>query len=489
MRATRVGLCIVAVLAWMGIARGAFADEPVAAREPQLMSETAEVTSVVDAFDKNDPFDLNLVLGFTQSWKNAKIRRETNLNQPGLASGGFVPASENIASYSSSMSTLLVGADVGIYHDLALILRVPVILSWSQSLSDLNGSAAVAPQVLADPAGGQLFSVPFTSPTRSGVDWVSAGIDWAISNQQRDDTKPTWVIGIEGRLAVGSPLHACNANAAQGTPQCPDPSKWTDPTASRDPGISRGYSSVIGKTVWSRRFGYVEPYSGFWVQADLPTGTNDFGNWNPQNNLERTPPLLGSFALGLEVIPYEHRERFQRLSADFRFKGTYHSPGRDYSELFDALGSSQAASLRAPNPATWVTNPNGNMPASIPGTTCPQGGVCPAQAVYFTGVTEQQAYGSFTLSASATFQVGEYVKFTAGTAFSYSQPHLVTAADTCNPSILDSGQAGPCRNVQTGQVQGVPNPDHHDIIDLPGHRFSVDDTTVVDLFVTGVVMF
>src|SRR5579859_3900995 len=126
-----LGLCFVAALALSGVARSAHADEPVAAREPSLMSETAEITTVADAFDKDDPFDLNLVLGFTQSWKNAKIRRESNLSQPGLATGGFVPASENIASYSSSMSTLLVGADVGIYRDLALILRVPVILSWS----------------------------------------------------------------------------------------------------------------------------------------------------------------------------------------------------------------------------------------------------------------------------------------------------------------------------------------------------------------------
>jgi hypothetical protein len=494
MRATRSGLCIVAVLALLAVPGVGFADEPVAAREPQLMSETAEITSVADAFDKNDPFDLNLIVGFAQSWKNAKIRRETNLNQPGLASGGFVPATANIASYSSTMSTLLVGADVGIYRDLALILRVPIILSWAQNLGDLNGSTAVAQQLLQDPSGGQLFNLPFTSPTRSGIDYISAGLDWAISNQQRDETKPTWVIGVEGRLAVGSPLHACNANPPSGTPQCPDPSDPGNPNLNRDPGISRGMESIIAKTTWSRRFGYVEPYSGFWVQADFPTGDSDFGKWNPVNNLERTPPLQGSFMLGLEVIPYEHREQFQRLSADFRFRGTYHSPGRDYSELFDALGSSQATSLRTPNPATWTANPdpatNAAVP-SIPGNPCPQGGVCKAQPIYFTGVTEQQAYGSFSVGASATWQAGQYVKFTAGTGLTYSQPHLVTAADTCNPSILDSGQAGPCRSTTPGhaQVQGVPNPDHHDIVDLPGHRFSVDDTTIVDLYIMGIVMF
>jgi hypothetical protein len=197
------GLGIVAVLALIGVARPAWADEPVSVREPRLMSETAEITTVADAFDKDDPFDLNLVLGFTQSGAHAKIRRETQLNQAGLATGGFIPASENIASYSSTMSTLLVGADVGIYQDLALILRLPVILSWSQQLGDLDGSSAVAAQRLvdpSDPSGNPLFSVPFKSPTRSGLDYISAGLDWAIYNQQRDETKPTWVIGIEGRF-------------------------------------------------------------------------------------------------------------------------------------------------------------------------------------------------------------------------------------------------------------------------------------------------
>jgi hypothetical protein len=475
MRAT--GRLAIAGVLLLGVAPAARADEPVAAREPHLMRETAEITTVADAFDEDDPFDLNLVVGFSQSWKRASVRRETHLFQPGLSTGGFVPATENIAAYSSSMSTLLVGVDVGLYHDLALIVRLPVVLNWTQSLGDLNGSQNVAPLLLQDPAGGQLFGVPFTSPPRSGVDYVSAGIDWAIYNQQRDQTKPTWVIGVEGRLAVGPALHACNANPVSGVASCPDPVTGQN----RDPGISRGMSSIIGKSVWSRRFGYVEPYSGFWVQADFPSGDSDFGKWNPSADLARTPPLLGSFALGLEVIPYEHREQFQRLSTDFRFKGTYHSPGRDYSELFDALGSSQAVTLRTPNPAAYMANPNPGGPPSVVDPN--------SEKVYFTGVTEQQAYGSLTLSAAATWQAGQYIKFTVGSALTYAQRHLVTAADSCNPNVLDAAQAGPCLNGTTGQAAGVPNPDHHDVIDLPGHRFSIDDTTIVDLYVMGIVMF
>jgi hypothetical protein len=483
-------LGIVATVLLLGVARPARADEPVGAHEPHLMSETSEITSVADAFDGDDPFDLNLVLGFTQSWKHASIRRETQNNAPGLADGNFIPATENIASYSSSMSTLLVGADVGVYHDLALIFRMPIILSWSQSMGDLDGSAAQSAALLADPAGGPpLFTVPFTSPTRSGIDYIEGGIDWAIYNQQRDDTKPTWIIGISGRLPMGTPLHACNQNPASGVPQCPDP-PGRDPTMpplstnSRDPGISRGMYSLIGKTLWSRRFGYVEPYSGFWVQADFANSDSDFGKWNPTNNLERTPPLQGSFGLGLEVVPFEHREEYQRLSADFRLKGTYRSPGRDYSELFDALGSSQAVSLRTANPSQYVAGTGSAIGTSVADQT--------AEKVYFTGITEAQAYGSFTLSGAATWQAGQYIKFSVGTALTYAQPHLVTAADTCNPNINGTSidNAGPCHLVaQGGTVQGVPNPDHRDAIDAPGRRFSVDDTTIIDLWVQGVVMF
>ncbi len=470
----RLQLSVAGGVLLLCAAGAARADEPVGAREPHLMSETAEITSVADAFDDDDPFDLNLVVGFTQSWKHAKIRRESQLLQPQLASGGFIPATENIATYNSQTSTLLVGADVGIYKDLAFIFRAPLILSWSQALGDLQGSSAVDSMLLADPLGGQLFSVPFTSPTRSGIDYISGGFDWAIFNQQRDDTKPTWVIGIEGRLSVGSVLHACNANA---TIQCPDPQFPDDPTRGRKPGISPGFDSIIARSVWSRRFGYVEPYTGFEVQAQFAQARSDFGAYNPQNDLERSPPLLGSITMGMEVVPYEHREQYQRLSADFRFKGTYQSPGRDYSELFDALGSTDSQSLRIPNPASYMAGPNGKSVAD-PNST----------QVYFTGITEEQAYASFTLSASATWQAGEYIKFTAGSSFTYAQPHLVTAADTCTPNNATIATAGPCASPTAG-VLGSPNPDHHDIIDLPGHRFSVDDTTIVDLWVMGVVMF
>jgi len=260
-RATLAGLTVsapVAVLA--AFASTAHADEPVAAGEPRLMSETAEITSVVDAFDRDDPIDINLTLGFTQSWRSADIHRETSLSQPGLSTGRFVAATENVATFSQSVSTLNMGADIGIFRDLALILRLPLILSDSRELGDLNGSSANIdrlrdPQV--DPATGihtPLFNVPFKSPTRSGIDYFSVGLNWAIFNQQRDWTKPTWVVGAEGRFSVGTPLHACNADlkdpkTGNATP-CPDYTGPANSTKNRDPGISRGMTGLGVHTIF-----------------------------------------------------------------------------------------------------------------------------------------------------------------------------------------------------------------------------------------------
>jgi hypothetical protein len=472
-------------LACLGVAAFARADEPVAATEPRLMSETAEVTSVVDAFDKDDPFDLNITLGFEQTWRHADIRRETTLNQPGLSSGRFTAATENVASYNQQISTLNVGLDVGIYRDLALIVRLPIILQNAQSLGDLDGSSK-NPERLFDTDGQPIFTIPkggsFQSPTRSGVDWFSVGLDWAIFNQQRDLTKPTWIIGAEGRFGVGTPLHACNATT--GTNVCPDPVHPTISADNRSPGISRAMDGFSARTVFSRRFGYVEPYSGLSILMEFPQSGSDFGATSGfQGDLVNHPPLVGDFSLGMEVIPWERREQFQRFLVDFRAIGTYHSEGRDYTELFDALGSTTSPILRTANPGGYHFANGTNGPSVADGSQ---------SKVYFTGITDQLAYASLGGHVSATWQAGEYIKFVAGLAMTYNQSHVITADQACNPNITnEAGAAGPCQNTAGGstKITGIPNPNYRPTLDIPGNRFVADDETVLNLWINGVVMF
>jgi hypothetical protein len=117
----------------------------------------------------------------------------------------------------------------------------------------------------------------------------------------------------------------------------------------------------------------------------------------------------------------------------------------------------------------------------------------PATGVPFTGITDQQAFGSVTFNGTATWQAGEYVKFIAGLGVTFNQAHLITAADACNPNLNGTTNAsGPCQSIQAGNQPvptGIPNPNHRDVIDLPGQRFSADDTTIVNFSISGVVMF
>src|SRR5262249_55100650 len=154
--------------------------------------------------------------------------------------------------------------------------------------------------------------------------------------------------GAEARFSIGERLHACNADAAV---QCPDP---INPTLSRDPGTSRAMNAYILNTVFSRRYGYIEPYMGFRFQVEVPQSNSDYAASNDFHvPLLTPPPLVGRVTMGMEIFPWEVRENFQRLGFDLKVNGTYNSPGRDYSELFDALGSSQARSLRNPNPSLY----------------------------------------------------------------------------------------------------------------------------------------
>lgn len=511
---------LLALLAGVSLqARSAHADEPLKPTEPTLMSEPGEVVDVVDAFDteKGDPFDLNLSLGFHQTWESGKIRREGNLGPDGkeALTAGFVTNVENIATYKHTVSTLNMRADVGIYKDLALFLRLPLILADDRSLDDLDGSKNAVNAKFgraSDPATGDpFFSLPFKSPTRSGIDYIAAGLRWSVFNHTRDITKPTWTWEVEGRFGVGEPLHACNANpetvpnAAGGTagqkyPECPgltsDPDerpingpdgRWyrNPKLAGRSPGISRGTNAIRVGTLFSNRFRYVEPYGGFWFMAEWQKSGTDIGNYGDiEGIITNRPPLRGGLTGGLMVHPWENREQYQRFTIDLRFNGQYVSQGRDYTPLFDALGSSNASSLVAPNPAEYRAGPidpaTGNV-TSIGNYNKP---------FAFTGVTDVEAHGIFGGSVGFIVQAAQYVRFNLGGGLNYVQSHLVSASDACNPDFTPSpGSAGRCRSGGTGTVTGAPNPNHRPAIDLPGRRFRVSETFIWDAWISGTVMF
>ncbi|MEO7035811.1 MAG: hypothetical protein ABI548_17885 [Polyangiaceae bacterium] len=504
-----LGLCCAVFC----LATRAAADEPHKVTEPEVLREPAEITQVADAFDDKDVFDLNLSLGYESTWTSSVIRRDSSVSQAGLGGGGFTQSNLNVAQYKQTTSRLLTRADIGLYKDVALVIRVPIILSDDRQLSGIDGSEKQQTTTLAGNPGEQLFSLPFKSPTRSGIEYLAVGLDAALMNQARDFTKPTWVIGVESRFNVSEPMHACNPNGngvnqGGGQVQCayqsdinrngksgefpaPDPKQATGPlegrfSGGRPPGVSRGTTGVEGHTYISRRLKYIEPYGGFRALVEFQNSSSDYGSTDLKGVLANHPPLQGTLLFGMNVMPWEIPDQFQRITLDFRFAGTYVSEGRDYSELFDALGSSDAKSLRAPNFAGYQNCSNCNETTSV---------VDPkSEKVYFSGITDVQQHGSYRFSTEFTWQAGAYIKFHVGGGYTLVQSHYITFDQACNPAFSgDAGVAGPChaQTATTGSasVSGTPNPNYRRSINDPGQRFKVDDSHAVDAWLNATVMF
>lgn len=462
--------------------------------EPYLMSEPAEVTQVVDAFDEGDPFDLNLSIGYQYTNQTADILRETM----GTGETGTM----EVARYKESTHRLNTRADIGLYHDIALVLRMPIILANDRSLDSIgsaNSGAATAGTTYDE---SPLFQMPFRAPTRSGVEYLAVGFDFGILNQYRDPSKPTWVFGFEGRFDVSTPMHACNASPDSGQVQCADPgdvnrngqydSATVDSTgtiplesasiSNRKAGVGRGTTGLELHTYVSKRIKYIEPYGGLRLLAEFPTSKSDYNLVDFEASLVNKPPLEGTVIVGLAIIPWEVRSAHQRTTLDLRFTSSYRSEGRDYSEMFDALGSSPAMSLRAPAWSGYQKASAGDASVVDP----------KSRRVYFNGLTDVQQHIKNRASVEFTWQAARFVKFGIGLGYLMVQSHYLTYDQACNANFKDDiDQAGPCRKSGNNgdTATGIPNPNYRQSINVTGRRFTVSNSDAFDGWINATVMF
>jgi hypothetical protein len=495
------GLAAAAVLLGAGLGvSGASALEPRLRTEPRVLEQPAQVTNVLDAFGETGGIDLHVSLGYQHSWKSATLLREAT-GADAAAAGG---AKLGVGRYSEVTSRLNVRTAVGLYRDVQLVLRLPIVLANSRELSGVDGSEAVQDSVLAGAPGERLFTLPFKAPTRSGVEYLGVGLDVGVLNQYREPSDPTISLGVEGRFAVSEPMHACGPGAvrcaypadidrdgasggsvvevAPGRSESLEGEGWS---GGRKAGVGRGTTGLELHGAASRRYRFFEPYVGLSALFEFDNGASDFAETTGPRASPRLP-VRGSFSAGVELMPWEVAERFQRFSVDVRFTGSHVSRGLDYSELFDALGSSPAASLRQPKYAGYHANPDPGSADTLPSVADPD-----SERVFTTGISEVEAHASYRFNLAVRWQAGRYVSFGAGGAFLLTQAHLITQGQPCHGGEAALAQAGPCIQGEPGaqQPRGTPDPSFRPAIDSPGRRFKVDDATTFDTWVNATVMF
>ncbi len=434
------------------------------------MNEPHSFVDVADAFDEDDPFDLNIRLGYRYQYTYGDIQREggtLTTGDPHRQARNWV----DVARFSQSRNILDLGLDVGIFRDLALFARMPITLSDDRSLAQVDSPTAGLLQADADGDGDPtndppLFNVPFNSPTRSGLDYIEAGLAWSIFNQHRDRALPTWVLMISGRFNVGDPLIPCDGTS--GTPNCrewaQDPSTglWNFTDGGGDAGETRGTNGLRIETRASWRSGYVEPYAGLLFSVEWPASAERFflPAGNIQGIINQQPPLQGTLTGGMAIHPWEDRSSFQRFTIDFRFMGKYTSEGHGYSSLFDALGTSRNRYLTEPN---VEGDPDG---------------VADLRTVPFFGLTDTQPYASLGARVALEMRAARFVSFSLGGSAWYIEPHTITYTDACNPNVSGIPDSDPRRGTCR---QGIINPQHRPAIDLPGRTFRQNETVQLEL--------
>lgn len=233
------------------------------------------------------------------------------------------------------------------------------------------------------------------------------------------------------------------------------------------PGISRGLHGIYFQTMISRRLGYIEPYAGFDILGEFPTRESPFRYIDtPYGLLGNFPPIVSSLTVGTEIIPWENRETWQRFVVDLRLQGTYRSLGRDYSQLYDALGTSTSRALLAPGCPSNVRNADGSCQ--------------PGREVYFDGLTNTASHIVLSGSLGISIQPAKFLRFNLGASLAWVSPHMLTATDACNPNTSPPAEHPEWRG---GCVSNsAPDPQHRPVVDQPGNRFRSTEDFIFDFY-------
>ena len=431
-----VGLCSWALLGPQAV-RADSSAAPGARAPRYLLAQPTGYTNVLDAFDGTDLPDWSVTLAFRRTHSMLDIARET-LEADRRIAGKYRP----VARSEQLTHALSLELAAGLYRDLMVFVRLPLVLSDKRSLAhpkdaEPNASRfepADASGTLGPAQSTSLFGHNENSATRSGVPGLDVGLAWGLTNQYRTAYLPTWVILIESRIGLGEVLRPCLANA--------------DCSA----GVNRGTMLLSLASRWSYRYSWFEPFLGLRYAQEWATSASS--RVTPRglpDEVETSLPQLLELTLGAALMLWEDRARFQRMSLDLRGQAAYKSAGRDYSPLFDVLGASSSTQLGA------ASRDDGLVP--------------------FYGLTRVGAHAQLRAELSISAQAAQYVQFRLGISLMHMTPHLLTGAPACQTSA-----AGPCANGRT-------NPLYRPVIDLPGQRFMLLGNLSYDLFASAAGQF
>lgn len=410
------------------------------AQDAPLLSAPSEYTDVVDAFDGDDPLDIQARIEFRSTFSSSTIQREVITSTTELTSN--VGRFRDVLEHSAVRNELQLGLEIGLWHDLMVFLGLPIVLSDDEELSLASGgtcdegdsecSELLEPPVEPGAMPQALFVAGprAVSEQRSGLPRVDLGVAFGLFNQFRG-ADATWVLRASIALPTSDTKTACLAG--------------TDCA----PGLSDGSTWLTLESRWSRRYRYVEPLLGIshrfgWVSSGEKAFSSEIARGSD------SLPTTTEATAGAAIVPWEDRMRHQRFSVELFGRAAYISEGRGMSPLFDALGTSTHSQINAPGAP---------------------------EAERFTGVTTIGAHGRLGVDVMLVMKAARYVRFTLGSELGVLTDHLITGAEDCSPSDPRSNDQVAASSCSEGRISPLYRP----VIDAPGQRFRMADALSVGL--------
>ncbi len=309
--------------------------------------------------------------------------------------------------YQRSRDVIQLRGEAGLFKDLSLFTVLSIVASDQRSLDFNQGNnCASQPNGCVDgtnsttlrdhilPGYGTLTSSPtaFRGPTRRGFEYWALGANWAVFNQARDDTKPTWILRFETRLSLAEDMRF-------------------DPAApTKNTGVGLGYHQFILSTLVSRRFGPLEPYTGAWVVLPVLTGGSPYSAPGLSGGAQKR---LG-FETGMEATLWHDQQAHRRVAYELRGQAELRLDGLEQGPLWEALsGDSRCA-----------TNPTYCRPGVDQDST---GAARPNP-----GVTHSPSYGQIGGDTGLVIQIGPHARLRSLFGLFWQQSHDLTDGSSGN---------------------------------------------------------
>ena len=403
-------------------------------------ARSAAITDVVDSFGRSeaDGFDFALTAGWEMLLRQGRILREFRCLAHDTVEGGgatLCPGGSTILNareltVDRQIQLLNIGMEVGFWRNAALRARVPLVL-FDQTRLDFDGSVDVNNSTVDPYNRPSLFPLPNLGATRSGLGDLSVGVRFTPLSFARDPTRATWAIDFDLTMPTARLKEARNKAVGEGL--------WT---------------FRIATAISSRPLSWIEPYFQGGATLRVPAEDSLYVDWGKTQTLV-APGHRVDAAVGVEFLPYENRSLERAVVIDLGGRVVYTFEGREYTDLFDALGDSSC-------------DPDDESACEL--TTYHRGNLDPdtGKRLKADGISDVEQYATLSTWLGVRYQPIPNLQLLARFTLLSELPHFLTTADAGRDLDPDEGNEVEWEN-SFGDNEF--NPVYNEAYDSLGSRF------------------